>query len=219
MLGRFSLICSLDHPLLSYLSDAGAAAAFLHAASVWEADPAPAAGGHTSEQPRVDLEAARGQAEAVPGGHHPKHLLRPGLVPPEAEPDRSLARHAVPAVLLAHGVSLARVLDPRPSSQSGASPWWLEPTAESETIVKGIVSRYCVDLSSHLLFPCLRCQETLCSFGQGLEHIHLKAASEKGFVINKMFIACFWSWSILLMASWSSLPSTWARSQNLSGCL
>ena len=134
MLGRFSLICSLDHPLLSYLSDAGAAAAFLHAASVREADPAPAAGRHAAEQPRVDLEAARGQTEAVPGAHHAQHLLRPGLVPPEAESDWPLSLYTVPAVLLAHGVTRG-VLDPAcPPCKCGTGARGLETTAQSRIV-------------------------------------------------------------------------------------
>ena len=105
------IISSPDFPLTAHLTDAGAAAAFLRAASVREADPAPAADRHAAEQPRVDLEAARGETEAVPGAHHAQHLLRPGLVPPEAESDWPLPLDTVPAVFLAHGVTRG-VLDP-----------------------------------------------------------------------------------------------------------
>ena len=130
-----SSISSPNSPLTAHLTDAGAAAAFLHAASVREADPAPAADRHAAEQPRVDLEAARGQTEAVPGAHHAQHLLRPGLVPPEAESDRPLPLYAVPAVLLAHGVTRGG-LDPAcPPGQCGAGPRGLETTAQSRRIV------------------------------------------------------------------------------------
>ena len=72
----------------------------LLAVPVRERHSAPAAGPHTPEQASVGGEAAVRQTEAGQSGDSPHHLLTPGRVVHEAQPDGPLVQDTVPAVLL-----------------------------------------------------------------------------------------------------------------------